>query len=137
VVLAAKQDNPIKRRPRHSLSGIALPRVDGRTVAARRFRELVDAFSAELGANLTETERGMVRQAAALQLRIEQMQGAIVESPDIDADLIIRLSSEHRRLLTKLRGKAAKNKPAVATIADYVARKVAEKAASAPDGDAA
>jgi hypothetical protein len=40
-------------------------------------------------------------------------------------------------LLTTLRGAAAKNKPTGPTLADYVARKAAEKAASAPDGDAA
>ena len=81
--------------------------------------------------------KALIQQIAAMQLRIEQLQTAIVEGRDVDADQIIRLSSEHRRLLTSLRGKVAKNKPAAESIADYMARKAAEKAASAPEGDAA
>ncbi len=104
----------VKRRPRHTRAGIALPRTDGRTLAARRFRGLCEAFETELGGGqLTETERGMVRQAAGLQLRLEQLQGEIVEGRDVNADEIIRLSSEHRRVLSALRLKGVKNKPAV------------------------
>jgi hypothetical protein len=57
-----------------------------------------------------------------MQLRIEQLQAAIVEGRDVDADQIIRLSSEHRRLLTSLRGKAAENKPAGPDLASYLAQ---------------
>jgi hypothetical protein len=46
-----------KRRPRRTATGIELPRVDARTVAACRFRELVDTFTSELGSNLTEADR--------------------------------------------------------------------------------
>jgi hypothetical protein len=42
-----------------------------------------------------------------------------------------------RRILGMLRAKTAKNKPAGPTIAEYIAAKQAEKAANAPDGDAA
>jgi len=137
VIAAAKQDRLVKRRPRLTAAGILLPRTDRRTISAMRYRSLLDSYTAELGDRLTEPEKALVQQIASMQLRIEQLQTAIVEGADVDADQIIRLSSEHRRLLTTLRGKAGKNKPAGPTIADYVARKVAEKAASAPDGDAA
>jgi len=124
-----------KRRPRHTPSGLELPRTDGRTLAARRFRGLCEAFETELGGGqLTETERGMVRQAAGLQLRLEQLQGEIVEGRDVSVDEIIRLSSEHRRLLSSLRGKATKNKPTGATaLQDYLARRAAQ-ASDAPEG---
>jgi len=39
--------------------------VDGRSAYARRFRDLVRAFEAEVGGTLSELERGLVRQAAA------------------------------------------------------------------------
>jgi hypothetical protein len=38
-------------------TGIELPRTDGRTVAARRFRSLVEAFEAELGGQLSEVDK--------------------------------------------------------------------------------
>jgi hypothetical protein len=125
-----------KRRPRHTPSGLELPRTDGRTLAARRFRGLCEAFETELGGGqLSETERGMVRQAAGLQLRLEQLQGEIVEGRDVNADEIIRLSSEHRRVLSALRLKGAKNKPAGPTLQDYLAARYGSAPAEATEVD--
>jgi hypothetical protein len=47
-----------------------------------------------------------------------------------DADQIIRLSSENRRLLTSLRGKAAKSKPQGPSISEIVAEVAAQGAAN-------
>jgi hypothetical protein len=112
--------NP-KRRPRHTQAGIALPRVDQRTVSAMRYRSLLDSYAEELGGRLTEPEKALVQQIASMQIRIEQLQAAIVEGRDVDADQIIRLSSEHRRLLTSLRGKAAENRPAGPNLQSFLA----------------
>jgi hypothetical protein len=105
-------DAAVKRRPRFTTAGIPLPRIDQRTVSAMRYRTLLDSYGAELGGVLTEPEKALVQQIASMQIRIEQLQASIVEGRDVDADQIIRLSSEHRRLLTSLRAQAAKNKPA-------------------------
>ena len=122
-----------RRRPRHSAKGIELPRVDQRTISARRFRGLIESFEIELGGGgLTATEKGLVKQVASLQLRIEQLQSAIVEGCDVNADEIIRLSSEHRRLLVSLRAKAAKNKPGGPDLASYLASKSPTKANAEP-----
>ena len=127
-----------KRRARHSQGGIPLPRADGRTLGAKRFRALVEALEREFGGALTEADRLLVAQCAAVAVHIEKLQQDIVEGGDVDADTIVRLSSEHRRLLTSLRAKAAKNIPAsVLTPLEYAARKAAEKAASASDGEVA
>jgi hypothetical protein len=85
-----------------------------------RFAHLKEAYSAELGGHLTEPEKALVSQISGLQLRIEQMQAAIVAGDDVDADQVIRLSSEHRRLLTSLRRKAEQHKPAPPTIDDLI-----------------
>jgi len=133
LLAAAKPDRPTKRRLRLTQAGIPLPRIDQRTVGAMRYRSLLDSYGAELGGNLTEADKALIQQIAAMQLRIEQLQAAIVEGQDVDADQIIRLSSEHRRLLTSLRGKVAMNKPAGPTLADYLRSKAAEKAAGTPE----
>src|SRR6202035_3506846 len=70
--------------------------IDGRSPTARRYRDLVQAVEAEIGGNLTEVERGLVMQAAALALRAEQMQADIVNGKMVDSDDLIRLSSEAR-----------------------------------------
>jgi hypothetical protein len=113
-----------------------LPGVDGRSSAARRFRDICRNYELEAGGNISELERDLIRQAAGLTLRAEQLQGAIVRGEPISNDELVRISSTAKRLLETIRGKAAKNKPGP-TLADYLARKAAEKAASAPDGDAA
>jgi hypothetical protein len=109
------------RRPRRTQAGIALPRVDQRTVSAMRYRSLLDSYAAALGGRLTEPEKALVQQIAAMQLRIEQLQAAIVEGREVDADQIIRLSSEHRRLLTTLRGKAGQRQPDGPSVEDLFA----------------
>jgi hypothetical protein len=102
-----------RRPPRYTDAGIELPRdVDGRCdrfdVFARWSRHLSKSW-----ATISPSRIGaLVRQVSSLQLRIEQIQSAIVAGGnDINSDEIIRLSSEHRRLLTTLRAKAVKNRP--------------------------
>jgi hypothetical protein len=46
-----------KRRSRSTRSGLELPRTDGRTLAARRFRALYLAFENELGRREVSTRR--------------------------------------------------------------------------------
>ncbi len=124
-------------RSRISNGSWLLPGVDGRSATARRFRDICAAYEAEAGGNVTEVERDLIRQAAGLTLRAEQLQGAIVRGEAVDNDELIRLSSTAKRLLEAIRAKAAKNKPAAVTPLEYAAKRVAEKAAGAPDGDAA
>ena len=57
-------------------------------------------------------ELSHIRQAAAVQLKVERLQASIVRGDDVDSDEVIRLSSEHRRLLSGLKDRAAQNKPA-------------------------
>lgn len=99
-----------------------LQNVDGRSSSARRFRDLVRAFEAEVGGTLSELERGLVRQAAILSLKTEQMQESIVRGDDVDSDTLIRLSGEARRILASLRKRHNGRDPSSATaIEDLVA----------------
>jgi hypothetical protein len=101
--------------------------VDMRSPAGRRFRYLVESYSAEIGGdgNLTEAEKAMVRQIAALQVFTERQQARVVSGEDVDADQLIRLNSEHRRLLGALHKKEAtkrESSDAVAELQDYLAQ---------------
>ena len=122
MLAAAKQSRPaVKRRPRCTKAGIPLPRIDLRTVSAMRYWALLDSYGGELGERLSEPEKALVQQIAAMQIRIEQLQAAIVEGRDVDADQIIRLSSEHRRLLNTLRAKAGQRQPDGPSVEDLFA----------------
>lgn len=82
--------------------------VDGRSSTARRFRDLVADLAHDLGLSgpLSTAEQGLLRQAAALTLRAEQLQAAVVCGKPVDGDELIRLSGEARRIVASLRKRA-------------------------------
>jgi hypothetical protein len=88
-----------------------MPGVDLRTPVGRRFRYLVGAYSSEVGPDLNESEKATIRQVASLQVHIEALQARVLAGQDVDADQLIRLNSEHRRLLSALHKKAEASKP--------------------------
>ena len=96
---------------------------DSRTAAARRFRDLVGSFSANLG-ELSEADLAMVRTAAALTLKSEQMQADLAAGKDVDAATLIKLAGTTRRSLAAISAKV-KDKPAGPTLAEYWASKQA------------
>src|SRR5688572_5957470 len=61
-------------------------RIDGRSRAASRFRDLTISLAETLGGfhGLREGERAMVRSAAALMLRLEQQQAALAAGHEVD-----------------------------------------------------
>jgi hypothetical protein len=85
--------------------------VDGRSPAARRFRDLVHAYEAEFEVT-TELDRGLIRQVALLTLKSEQLQAAVVNGDAVDTDILTNLSGQIRRSLKDLRRKAAESAPA-------------------------
>jgi hypothetical protein len=97
--------------------------IDGRSATARRFRDLSADFAREHGGGsaLSPAELGMVRQAAAITLRAEQLQAAIVRGEPVLADELIRLSSEARRILSGLRRRHSQKAPP--TLTEYLAGK--------------
>jgi hypothetical protein len=107
-----------------------LENVDGRSSSARRFRDLVRAYEAELGGDLSEAERSLVRQAVALQLQAERMQAPIVRGELVDSDALIMVSRTSKRLRSIIASKTGKRKPATSpTLADYLAAKQAQQVA--------
>src|ERR1700733_523688 len=108
--------------------------IDGRSPTARRFRDLVQAYKAEIGGDLSQTEMAMIKTAASLSLTAELMQADIVNGKPGNTDDLIRLSSEVRRILDAIAGKAGKRKPEAAAQAwqDFLAD---HQAAPTDEGD--
>jgi hypothetical protein len=128
-------------RSRVSNGTSLLANIDGRSSLARRFRDLVESFEADLGGpSLTEVERGLIRQAAALTLRSEQLQADMVNGQPVDGDQLIRLTGTAKRILQAITVKASKRKPSAPTLADYAAQKFAgeaeQSAVEVADGEA-
>jgi hypothetical protein len=79
-------------------------------------------FESELGGGpLSTIDMALLGQAAALVVRSEALQTAIVAGQDADVDDVIRLASESRRILASLTSKAVKAKPAAPPIEELFA----------------
>src|ERR1700676_2343169 len=109
---------PIARTSKANRSAVTngsklLVGIDMRSPTARRFRDLVQAYKAEIGGDLSEPEMAMIKTAASLSLTAELMQADIVNGKPSNTDDLIRLSSEVRRILDAITLKAGKRKPEV------------------------
>jgi hypothetical protein len=109
-----------------------LPGVDGRSPAARRYRDLVADFTRDLGgAALSAAEVALIRQAAALMVRAEALQAAIIRGETVDDETAVRLTNAATRVLTAISGRKRKREPASQTLDEYVAARKAARAAEA------
>ena len=119
--LAPQLNRSRPRRPRY-IVGIELPRdLDGRSSSARRFKRICRSFSEELGSgDLSPVDLELVAQAATMMLRAEQIRSDILTGKATNDDEAIRLASECRRILIRLKGKTAKNKPTGPNLQEYL-----------------
>lgn len=77
---------------------------DGRSRESRRFADLCASFAAELGgAAQSEAARTLIRNAAALALRSEQLQADTIMGRAVDPEEMVRLAHASARLLSVLR----------------------------------
>lgn len=128
-VSSSKNRSAVSNRSRLHQTG------DARSAGARRFRDLVDALSADLGDNLSEADLAMVRTAAGLTLKSELMQADLAAGKDVDAETLIKLAGTSRRALAAISAKAVDRKPAGQTLAEYMAAKQAAQQADDSDED--
>jgi hypothetical protein len=94
---------PEARSRKTNGKSIFLGKVDGRSVIARRYRDLERAYSAELGGNLSLWQQVKVSQAASLTVRAEQIQSAIAAGhTTINDEDLVRVANALRRELVDL-----------------------------------
>jgi hypothetical protein len=82
---------PRKREARSAVTnGKTLGIGDGRTKWARRFRDLMFGYAADLGGDeaLTEMQRSMIRRAATLTCELERAELTFAEAGEADADAL-------------------------------------------------
>ena len=82
--------------------------IDGRTRLARRLRDIQDELLSELGRAPTQEDMILAREIAALTVRSEGLQAAIVKGEEVNMQQAIAASNQLRRLLRSLsrRGRA-------------------------------
>lgn len=99
-------------RSRVSNGSLHAKGVNGRSASARRFRDLVESFSAELGgAAQSEAGRTLIRNAALMALRSEEIQADAVSGRAVDPEEAVRLANASARLLAAIRRKPKRPAP--------------------------
>jgi hypothetical protein len=99
-----------------------LPGLDGRSSAARRFRDLVGSYLADMGGLdlCSEIKLGLLRRLAATTVQCELLEAQMVNGQPVDIATLCTLASTSMRLSVRL-GLERQPKP-VETLQDYLTR---------------
>jgi hypothetical protein len=116
--------SPPTTRSKVTNGSALLQGVDERSASARRFKDIINALSADLG-ELSEADRALVRTAATLTLKMEMLQADLVAGRDVDADQLIRLAGTSKRAMAAISAKVADRKPTAPSLQDYLAQRPA------------
>src|SRR5580693_5835733 len=97
-------ERPLTVRSATTNDPLLLRGVDGRSMIARRYRDVAIALADDLGGQdkLSEPSKILVRQAAALTVQVEGLQSKIVAGADVDIEQLTRLSNSLSRMLHRL-----------------------------------
>jgi hypothetical protein len=107
-----------------------LPGLDGRSATARRFRDLVNAFVADMGGldRCSEVRLGLVRRLAATTTQAEMLEARMVNGEATLASTTVRLS---QRL-----GLERRARNVTPSVGQYLAARTAPATGDAPGMDA-
>src|SRR6056297_2366099 len=98
----AKAPPPPEFRTRRGTGAIVLAGVDGRSMMARRFREITSGIEADLGGDLTEAQRALLARAATLAVWAEEREAELAKGEEFDAQAYATVANAMRRLLSDL-----------------------------------
>jgi hypothetical protein len=101
--------------------------VDGRSIYARRYRDLVALHTNDLGgaANISAAEQAIVRRAATIIINVERLELKFAQAEDVaasDLDLHQRMSNTLKRLLESL-GLKRRARDVTPSLQDYLRSK--------------
>lgn len=101
---------------------LTIAQLDGRTVAAKNVRSLIDAIEDDLGGadRLTAAERQVVKRAAVAGAMIEHIEAVWLTSNELDVAAYTALVNVQRRLLTTV-GLQRRAKDVTPDLAKYIA----------------
>jgi len=103
-----------------------LPGLDGRSATARRFRDLVNAFVADMGGldRCSEIKLGLVRRLAATTVQAEMLEARMVNGEAIDIAILCTLASTTVRLSQRL-GLERRTRDVTPSLNQYLAGRTA------------
>jgi hypothetical protein len=120
---SATHDKPLPQfTTRKGNAGFALAGVDGRSLMARRFREIYTGIESDLGGDLTEAQRHLIARAATMGLWLESREAELAEGAEFDSAAYCTVANAQRRLLADL-GLGRVMRDAAPTVVQYLREK--------------
>lgn len=98
----SRTQTPSAYKPVTSNVPPALGSVDGRSTLYRRYKELVGDYVDAVGGSPNATMFAIIRDAAALTAKNEEMQASIVKGEEVDMAIYLRSIDTLVRLLSKI-----------------------------------
>lgn len=92
--------------------------VDGRSPLTRRFRDLILDYEAAFEI-ASEFDKALIRQAAFLVIKTEDLQAKQLRGEEVASDEIVRLSGQLRRVLVSLRRRAEAGEPIAPSVTQH------------------
>jgi hypothetical protein len=113
-----------------------LPGLDGRSATARRFRDLVNAFVADMGGldRCSEIRLGLLRRLAATTVQAEMLEARMVNGEPIDIATLCTLASTTVRLSQRL-GLERRTRDVTPSLGQYLAARTAPPTGDTPNVD--
>ena len=108
-----------------------LPGVDGRSIVARRYRDILAALTSDMGGDdrMSEARRQLCRRFTALSVQAETLEARLAHCEPIDLGQYALISSTLVRLASRL-GIERRARDIKPNLHDYIARKPAATSAS-------
>lgn len=123
---------PIKpeARTRVGNGNAVLQGVDGRSAVFRRYREILASLVSDMGGDPSEAQEQIARRAASLAIWCEEQDTAAANGTALNIAAYTTASNTLRRLLESL-GLERRARNITPSLAEYAARRAAEKAQAA------
>jgi hypothetical protein len=98
-----------------------LPGLDGRSASARRYRDLVNSYIADMGGidQCSDIKLGLLRRLAAVTVQAEMLEAKMINGEEVDVGTLCTLASTTVRLSQRL-GLERVAKDVGPTLADYL-----------------
>ena len=130
-------EHPSRARSAVTNHADLLPGLDGRSATARRFRDLVNAFVADMGGldRCSEIRLGLVRRLAATTVQAEMLEARMINGDAIDIATLCTLASTTVRLSQRL-GLERRARNVTPSVGQYLAARTAPATGDAPGMDA-
>lgn len=80
-------------------SRLFVQELDGRTALARRYRDLVHAFTSDIGGDPSEAEKQLIRRAASLSTWCEAQEVKLASGEEVEIGPLTTAANSLRRIL--------------------------------------